>query len=76
MTTSALPADQNEQIEDLNSDYKILALRVAQSELRSGNTSGRVFMRLSNGSAPLLTSRHKAEEAVSSQLRKELLKQK
>jgi hypothetical protein len=58
-----------------NNNEDITVLRVAQSELVSGNTTGKVYMRLSHGSAPLLTSRPKVQTVVSSKLREQLLKQ-
>jgi hypothetical protein len=47
----------------------IETLRVADQELLSGNTSGRVFVRLSPGAAPILTERTTAQARVSRQLR-------
>ena len=64
----------NNNSRSLSDENLISTLRVAQSELVSGNTSGKVFVRLSNGSAPLLTSRPRAQDVVTSRLRKELLK--
>ena len=49
------------------------ALRVAQAELESGDTSGRVFLRLSDGAAAILIDRNKAKEHVASDLRRSLL---
>ena len=51
----------------------IPTLRVAQSELVSGDTGGKVFMRLSEGGVAFLTDRSKAQEQVSSQLRQAIL---
>jgi hypothetical protein len=49
------------------------ALRVAQAELMSGDTSGKVYVRLSPGSVAFLTERSKVEEKVSIQLRQAVL---
>ena len=54
---------------------KISELRVAQSELVSGNTSGKVFVRLSEGAVAFLTDRPKAQEQVSTKLRNALLQE-
>lgn len=51
----------------------ISALRVAQAELISGNTSGKVFIRLSPGSVAFLTDRPKAQEKIAKQLRQAVL---
>jgi hypothetical protein len=48
-------------------------LRVAQSELVSGDTSGKVFMRLSPGSVAFLTDRDKAKQKLASQIRQTVL---
>jgi len=50
-------------------------LRVAQSELVSGNTSGKVFIRLSEGAVGHLTDRKKALAQVSSMLRDEIIRE-
>jgi hypothetical protein len=47
----------------------IESLRVADQELSSGNTAGRVFVRLSTGSVAFLTERPVAQARVSRQLR-------
>jgi hypothetical protein len=47
----------------------IETLRVADQELLSGNTAGRVFVRLSPGAAAILTERPVAQARVSRQLR-------
>lgn len=52
---------------------EISALRVAQGELISGDTSGKVYMRLSPGSVAFLTDRPQAQEKVASQLRQAVL---
>jgi hypothetical protein len=49
-------------------------LRVAQSELVSGDTSGKVFLRASPGAVAFLTDRSQAQAQISSQLRLALLK--
>jgi hypothetical protein len=51
----------------------ITTLRVAQSELVSGNTSGKVYVRLSEGGVAFLTPRDEAESQIAAQLRCELL---
>ena len=53
----------------------IQALRVAQSELVSGDTSGKVFLRLSDGACAFLTDRSKAQDHISQQIRETLLKE-
>jgi hypothetical protein len=47
----------------------IETLRVADQELLSGNTTGRVFVRLSPGAAAILTERPTVQARVSRQLR-------
>lgn len=55
------------------SSSDLSALRVAQAELISGDTSGKVYMRLSPGSVAFLTDRSKAKEKVAIQLREAVL---
>jgi hypothetical protein len=50
-------------------DDEIAALRVAQSELSSGNTSGNVYIRLSEGAVAFLTTRSNAKEEIDAKLR-------
>ena len=49
-------------------DDDIERLRVMQAELSTGNTSGQVFMRLSQGSAFLLTERPIVKEKIKAAL--------
>jgi len=56
-----------ESVESINT------LRVAQSELSSGNTSGRVFLRLSDGAAAFAVDRSVAQDHVGADLRRALL---
>lgn len=56
-----------------SSSPDIGTLRVAQSELISGNTGGKVYIRLSEGSVAFLTPRDVAQSQVNAQLRQELL---
>jgi hypothetical protein len=58
-----------------NAQNEINTLRVAQAELASGNTQGKVFMRLSEGAAALLVERPKAQDQVDADLRNKLLDQ-
>ena len=58
-----------------NNDTTIQALRVAQAELSSGNTQGKVFMRLSEGAVALQVDRSKAQDLVNADLRNALLDQ-
>lgn len=67
------PSTQNQQAAQTES--KIRELRVAQTELRSGNKTGKVFARVSEGAVAFCVPRNKAEKEVSSLLRKELLKE-
>jgi hypothetical protein len=53
----------------------VTELRVAQSELVSGDKSGKVFVRLSEGAVAFLTDRPKAQEQVSTKLRHVLLQE-
>ena len=48
---------------------RLEALRVAQAELSSGDTSGKVFVQLSPGSAMFLKDRSEAKEKVASEIR-------
>jgi hypothetical protein len=57
-----------------NEDHDIERMRVIQAELVGGDTSGQVYMRLSEGGVAFLTDRGKAEEVVSTKLRSALLK--
>jgi hypothetical protein len=52
-----------------NTPTDVETLRVADQELLSGSTAGRVFVRLSPGAAPILTERPVAQARVSRQLR-------
>jgi hypothetical protein len=67
--------DNNKDKEEDQINRKISELRVAQAELVSGNTQGRVFMRLSPGAVAFVTDRKVAEERVASDLRKSLLEE-
>jgi hypothetical protein len=51
----------------------IPTLRVAQAELMSGDTSGKVYVRLSEGSVAFLVDRPQAQSEVAAQLRRALL---
>jgi len=51
------------------SDKNIQVLRVADQELKAGDTSGKVFVQLSKGAAAILTDRPVAQARVSRQLR-------
>jgi hypothetical protein len=56
-------------------DDLITQLRVAQAELISGDTSGRVFCRLSPGAVAIQMDRTKLQDQVSVDLRRALLDQ-
>jgi len=58
-----------------NSDSKpdISTLRVAQSELVSGNTAGTVYMRLSPGSVAFPQDRSSVQKKLSTQIRQAIL---
>ena len=73
MTTEK--ANNNNKQDDETIDRKVNELRVAQSELVSGNTNGQVFMRLSPGAVAFVTDRSDAQDRVAAQLRKTLLQQ-
>ena len=60
--------------EPSNSADAITALRVAKSELTSGDTSGKVYMRLSPGSVSFLTKRSVVEARVSKMIQQEIAK--
>jgi hypothetical protein len=62
-TTSKSKSKSNNPTTDIET------LRVADQELLSGNTAGRVFVRLSPGAAAILTERPTAQARVSRQLR-------
>ena len=68
-------AKHDPQQESNNNDTTIQALRVAQAELSSGNTQGKVFMRLSEGAVALKVDRSKAQDLVNADLRNALLDQ-
>lgn len=48
---------------------RLTALRVAQAELCSGNTSGSVYRGLSHGSVMFLTGREVASDFVANEIR-------
>lgn len=52
---------------------KLEALRVAQAELSSGDTTGKVFMQTSPGAAMFLTDREVAKEKVAAEIRQIVL---
>ena len=52
----------------------ISTLRVAQSELSSGDTSGKVYMRLSTGSVAFLTKRSVVQARVDKMIQQEIAK--
>lgn len=52
---------------------RLEALRVAQAELSSGDTSGKVFLQPSPGAALFLTDRAVAKERVASEIRQIVL---
>jgi len=56
------------------SEEKLTALRVAQAELISGDTTGKVYMRLSPGSVAFLTKRSVVEARVSKMIQQEVAK--
>mmetsp|Transcript_1803 Transcript_1803/g.2418 ORF Transcript_1803/g.2418 Transcript_1803/m.2418 type:complete len:91 (-) Transcript_1803:90-362(-) len=66
--------EQEELEEEKNQSLLLEVLRVSQSELVSGNTRGRVYTRLSPGSAPLLTDRVVAIGRVTEQIRTAVLR--
>ena len=53
----------------------ISTLRVAKAELTSGDTSGKVFMRLSEGSVAFLAKRAVAEARVDKMIQREIARQ-
>jgi hypothetical protein len=59
----------------VDSSSSVTELRVAQSELVSGDKSGKVFMRLSKGAVAFRTERPKAQEQVSTKLRRAVLQE-
>jgi hypothetical protein len=52
---------------------RISELRVAQTELVSGDTTGKVYMRLSDGAVGFLIDRSKAKAEIATRLRQEIL---
>jgi hypothetical protein len=54
-------------------DRSIAELRVAQSELVSGDTTGKVYVRLSEGAVGYLTDRAKVKADIATSLRQKLL---
>ena len=75
MSTNSSSSRNDEPPQQQQSQSKIRELRVAQAELRSGNQTGRVFCRVSEGAVAFCVPRSQAEKEVSSLLRKELLKE-
>jgi hypothetical protein len=58
-----------------SSPSDISTLRVAQAELISGDTSGKVYVRLSEGAVAFLTKRPVAEARVKKMIQQEISKQ-
>jgi hypothetical protein len=56
-----------------NLSWDISTLRVAQSELLGGDTSGKVYMRLSPGSVAFLKDRSEVKQRLSGQIRQAVL---
>ena len=56
-----------------NDSLKLEALRVAQAELSSGDTTGKVFMQASPGAAMFLADRKVAKEKVAAEIRQIVL---
>jgi hypothetical protein len=52
---------------------RISERRVAQTELVSGDTTGKVYMRLSEGAVGFLIDRSKAKAEIATRLRQEIL---
>mmetsp|Transcript_27868 Transcript_27868/g.46090 ORF Transcript_27868/g.46090 Transcript_27868/m.46090 type:complete len:87 (+) Transcript_27868:177-437(+) len=66
--------EQQTQTQRTQEQQRLTEFRVAQAELVSGNTTGKVYVRLSDGAAAYLTDRPKAKAHVSNMLRREILK--
>lgn len=60
---------------EAKNDDKISTLRVAQSELVSGDTTGQVFRRLSPGAVAFAVDRKETQAKFSSQLRQAVLQE-
>lgn len=52
----------------------ITTLRVTKSELTNGDTSGKVYMRLSKGSVAFLTKRSVVEARINKMIQQEVMK--
>ena len=59
---------------DANNADTLPKLRVAKSELASGDTTGKVYMRLSEGSVAFLTKRTVAEARVCKMIQQQIAK--
>ena len=66
---------RNDSSKDVPSTRDIAALRVAQSELVSGDTTGKVYMRLASSSVAFLKDRPKVQEKLSAQIRQAVLEE-
>ena len=65
--------DRNDAPNAVPPTRDIAPLRVAQSELVSGDTTGKVYMRLTPGSVAFLKDRPKVQEKLSAQIRQAVL---
>ena len=66
---------RNDSSKAVTSTRDIAPLRVAQSELVSGDTTGKVYMRLASGSVAFLKDRPKVQEKLSAQIRQAVLEE-
>lgn len=65
--------DSKAKVATANNSRDISTLRVAQAELSSGDTTGKVYMRLSPGSVAFLKDRSDVKQKVSAQIRQAVL---
>lgn len=72
MATTAIMKERKQQ--HRQDPEKITELRISQTELNCGNTSGNIYYRLSEGAVAFQMERSIVKEDVSMKLRKELLK--
>jgi hypothetical protein len=64
---------KNDPSRTSHSTRDISTLRVAQSELVSGDTNGKVYIRLSAGAVAFLNDRPKVQQKLSGQIRQAVL---
>ena len=74
VASSSNSSSSGSSADDQRAAENIATLRVAQAELSSGDTSGKVYMRLSPGSVAFLTKRSVVQARVDKMIQQEIMK--